>query len=528
MKRLLVPLLLFMLLAAACQPALTPTAPPPATRVSASDTPASGGAPATATRGVRATRTPAAETSVPVTPTIPVTPTVSVTASGPVTATAAATSAPVTATTSVVDVNLTPAQLAAVKALTSKLNIPVKDVGLVSTEAVVWPNGCLGIVLPGVLCANQTVPGFRIVLSAGGREYEYHTNQDGTTVLSTQQSFAVLRVAVRAADNSVQIVDTGFGVNQASQVAGLLPMGGSVGSTAYVLDFKDQPQAQMVDQSGTHVLPFVQNPNYGLAVWPGSGSQKPRLAWATSPSGQPPAQTMLYMANVDGSDLTAVVSETVTSGQPPYQLVAERWSADGQSLYFSREPYGIGGYIPFSAASSLYRYSLADKTVTELIPFNPQAGGKMLCLDDLTPDASLVVGTCVTSKAITVHSLAGAPDQTISAPSAVLDYRLLGSARFSPDATQVAFALAKGDPSAEQGYVAVSNGVSGPANFVALSPAGHYYTVLAWLNANTLLLQDNVLACNLTCVNSLWTIGTDGANLTKVADGTFLTLVSSQ
>ena len=514
MKRLLALLLLFTLLAAACQPALTPTAPPPAT----------------ATRGARATRTPAAaETSVPVTPTVAVTATTSVAATAPVTATAAATSAPVTSTTSVVDVNLTPAQLAAVKALTSKLQIPVKDVGLVSTEAVVWPNGCLGIVLPGVLCANHTVPGFRIVLSAGGREYEYHTNQDGTTVLSTQQAFAVLRVAVRAADNSVQIVDTGFGVNQASQVPGLLPLGGSVGSTAYVLDFKDQPQAQMVDQSGTHVLPFVQNPNYGLAVWPGNGSQKPRLAWGTSPSGQTPApQTVLYMANVDGSDLTAVVTETITSGQPPYQLVAERWSADGQSLYFSREPVGIGGYIPFSAASSLYRYSLADKTVTALMPFNPQAGGKMLCLDDLTPDASLEVGTCVTSKAITVHSLAGAPDQTISAPSAVLDYRLLGGARFSPDATQVAFALAKGDPSGEQGYVAVSNGVSGPANFVALSPAGHYYTVVAWLNANTLLLQDNVLACNPTCLNSLWTIGTDGANLTKVADGTFLTLVSSQ
>jgi hypothetical protein len=333
---------------------------------------------------------------------------------------------------------------------------------------------------------------------------------------------------VRAADDTVKIVDTGVAARQASQVAGLLPMGGSVGDTVYVLDFKDQPKAQVVDASGTRTLDFVQKPDYGLAVWPGNGSAKPRLAWATTPAGQPPATSQLWVADVDGSNVTAVLTETITTDQPPYQLVAQRWSADGQSLYFSREPVGIGGYIPFNGASSLYRYSLADKSVTELIPFNAKSG-KFLCLDDLSADASLALGTCVNPQAISVRGVSSkSPDLAIQPPVDATGFRLLGGARFSPDASRVAFGLAKGDPSGEQGWVAVSDSLSGTAKLVTTSPAGHYYTVVAWLNPTTLLLQDNSLTCNPVCANSVWTVFTDGTKLAKLTDGTFLTLVGGQ
>jgi hypothetical protein len=506
MKRLRFPLLLIMLLAAACQPAaVPPTAAPPTTVPPTA-------APATAT----AAPTSVAPTAAPATATTAATATVGATA----TPAATATSAPVHA-------DLTPAQLAAEKALADSAKITVDQITLVSTEAVNWPDGCLGMVLPGVLCAKGPVPGFRIKLSAGGRDYEYHTNQDGTSVISTRQGFQSLRVAVRQADNSVQVVDTGFAAGGVKLDQGLLPLGGAVGATAYVLDFKGQLKVEMVDATGTHVLAFVDQPNYGLAVWPGDGSDKPRLAWATSPTGDA-ALTQLFIATADGSSVTSVLTETVASGQPPYQLVAERWSADGQALYFSREPYGIGGYIPFAGASSLYRYNLADKSVTELIPFNPSGGpGKpMICLDDLSADFSVAVGHCVDNKTITVHSLTGGgADQTITAPGTVTDFSVAGSARFSPDGKQVAFGLAKGDPSAEQGWLALSDSLSGSSKLITTTEAGHYYSVVAWLNDNTMLLQLNTLACNPDCLNSLWTIGSDGANLTKVADGTFLTLV---
>jgi hypothetical protein len=380
---------------------------------------------------------------------------------------------------------------------------------------------------PMVTVATTTVPATYTAAPTSAP-----TSQPAATgtqsVSPTQQGFTPLRVAVRAADDTVQIVDTGLAARQASQVAGLSPMGGSVGQTVYVLDFKDQPNAQVVDASGTKTLDFVQNPDYGLAVWPGNGSDKPRLAWATAPTGQPPAITQLLIADVDGSNVTAVLTETITTNTPPYQLVAQRWSADGQSLYFSREPSGIGGYIPFGGASSLYRYNLADKSVTELIPFNTSSG-KFLCLDDLSPHADLALGHCANPPAISLHSMSGgSPDQAIQPPADVTGFRLLGGARFSPDASRVAFGLAKGDPSGEQGWVAVSDALRGTSKLVVTSPAGHYYTVVAWLNDNTLLLQDNALACNPACANSVWTVSTDGGKPAKLTDGTFLTLVGGQ
>ncbi|HLO28774.1 MAG TPA: hypothetical protein VK249_06550 [Anaerolineales bacterium] len=79
-----------------------------------------------------------------------------------------------------VRVDLTPAQLAALKALSEKLSLPADKITVVSTEAVTWPNGCLGIVRMGVLCTQNEVPGFKIILEANGQKYEFHTNQDGS------------------------------------------------------------------------------------------------------------------------------------------------------------------------------------------------------------------------------------------------------------------------------------------------------------------------------------------------------------
>ncbi len=501
MKRFFFPLILIALLAAACQsPAVTPTAVPPATSAPATSAPPTSVPPTS----VPPTTAP---TGIP-----PVTP--------PATATPAATDLPPA-------VDPGPAQTAAINALATKLQIGRDQITVVSTEVVDWPDGCLGIALPGVTCAKGPVTGFRIKLSAAARQYEYHTNQDGTSVLATDQALSQpLLVAVRLPDNSVKFVDTGFGSAGVRLNQGLLPTGGSAGGTAYVLDFQDQPRAQMVNAGGVNVLPFVQKPNYGLAVWPGNGAAKPRLAWATSPTSDTPV-TQLFYANVDGTGLTTAVTETVVSGAPPYQLIAEAWSDDGQALYFSREPYGIGGYIPFASASSLYRYNLADGTVTTLDAFNFGSGGKGLCLDGLNADFSLAAGHCVDPKAVTLHAFTGgAADLTITAPVTVTEFRLAGSARFSPDGKRVAFALAKGDPTAEQGYVAVSAGLGGQSNFVTTSNPGQYFTVEAWLDNKTLLLQLNALACNPDCNPSLWTIGIDGASLTQLTPGNFLTLLA--
>jgi hypothetical protein len=81
-----------------------------------------------------------------------------------------------------IPMDLTPAQRAAITTLSENLGIPAENIKLVSTEAVDWPDGCLGVQEEGVMCTEAIVPGFRIILEANGREVEYRTNEDGTQV----------------------------------------------------------------------------------------------------------------------------------------------------------------------------------------------------------------------------------------------------------------------------------------------------------------------------------------------------------
>lgn len=217
------------------------------------------------------------------------------------------------------------------QALMTAINVPVDQIKLISTEAVDWPNGCLGVIRMGVMCTQNVVPGFRIVLEANGTSYEYHTNQDGSIVADASQPVPNVHIAVRALDNSIQVIDTKIPID-------------------------------------------------------------------------PP--------------------------NPP--------TADG------------------------------------VLP----AGGAN------------------------------------------------GSTRFDANATRAAFALARREPDNEQGWVAVSDSLNGTSKLIATSQPGEFYTVVGWLNATTLLIQSNAIACNPTYTNALWTLSIDGHNLIKVADGSFVTIVN--
>jgi hypothetical protein len=78
--------------------------------------------------------------------------------------------------------DLTPVQLATINTLSENLGLAAENIKLVSTEAVEWPDGCLGVQEEGVMCTQVITPGFRIILEASGREVEYHTNEDGSQV----------------------------------------------------------------------------------------------------------------------------------------------------------------------------------------------------------------------------------------------------------------------------------------------------------------------------------------------------------
>ena len=78
--------------------------------------------------------------------------------------------------------DLTPAQRVAVASLSSTLGVSADQIKLTSTQAVIWPNGCMGVQHIGMMCTNQQVPGFVIFLDANGRQYVLHTNEDGSKI----------------------------------------------------------------------------------------------------------------------------------------------------------------------------------------------------------------------------------------------------------------------------------------------------------------------------------------------------------
>ena len=60
--------------------------------------------------------------------------------------------------------------------LSERLNIPVENIQLVKEEAVKWPDTSLGYPEKGMMYAQVITPGFKIILKAGDKIYEYHSD----------------------------------------------------------------------------------------------------------------------------------------------------------------------------------------------------------------------------------------------------------------------------------------------------------------------------------------------------------------
>ncbi len=126
--------------------------------------------------------------------------------------------------------DLTPAQMSASNTLAESLGVDVGEVSFVSTEAVDWPDGCLGAARPGMMCTQAIVPGWRIVMEVDGLQYEYRTNQDASQIVSAAKIFSWIRsggIAGMCDELAIYLPDeivasdckTGSKVDQLSKVA---------------------------------------------------------------------------------------------------------------------------------------------------------------------------------------------------------------------------------------------------------------------------------------------------------------------
>jgi hypothetical protein len=62
--------------------------------------------------------------------------------------------------------------------LMGRLNVTEEAIVVKSVEAVEWPNTSLGCPQPGMMYLQVITPGFRIVLTANGQDYDYHTTME--------------------------------------------------------------------------------------------------------------------------------------------------------------------------------------------------------------------------------------------------------------------------------------------------------------------------------------------------------------
>jgi hypothetical protein len=320
------------------------------------------------------------------------------------------------------------------------------------------------------------------------------------------------RLVVAAPDRSVGLVDLAGEAHPLSEAQeplyALAHLDPDPGAPARAYNFS---------AAGVSPLEVVQDVYQGFAAYIGPTAPQGRLAWETvapDASGQS-LISKIHVSSPDGSDARVVLEEAY---QEPRVLRVFRWAADGQRLYFSREPSGLGGYLLFAGITNLWALDLADGSTTELVPDRTHSA---ICLDDLSADGALAAHHCE-PELIGVRAVPGGSTTWIEPPADVPEFGAYGDARLSPDGTRVAFALARRDPENEQGWVAVSDGLEGGSRLVATSPAGDYFQVKQWLDGETLLLQSWGAA------PGVWTVRADGSELRRLADGAVLGVLGGQ
>ncbi len=73
-------------------------------------------------------------------------------------------------------------QQAVVQDLAQRTGQPLQTFKVIHIGQQTWPDGCLGLSEPDVLCTMALVPGWRVVVSNGAQEWTYRTDDQGQII----------------------------------------------------------------------------------------------------------------------------------------------------------------------------------------------------------------------------------------------------------------------------------------------------------------------------------------------------------
>ena len=60
-----------------------------------------------------------------------------------------------------------------------RAGVEAHEVAIVTAEAVTWSDGSLGCPEPGMMYTQALVPGYRVVVEAGGEDMNFHASERG-------------------------------------------------------------------------------------------------------------------------------------------------------------------------------------------------------------------------------------------------------------------------------------------------------------------------------------------------------------
>jgi hypothetical protein len=285
----------------------------------------------------------------------------------------------------------------------------------------------------------------------------------------------------------------------------------ALGEDIYVYDSQAKTVYHYFPQGSASLNWLPQSDNLNFAISPDGAS----IAYTIEHWGNNGMSSELWMAGLDGSNALQITRLDPTPDGGYYVLKPTRWTPEGTLLY-EKAMTGIGGYILFGGHSSLYLYDPLSAATTTLVDIAEENG---LCIDDVFPDLSRVIFHCSKQGVvIRVRNLNSGSE--VSIPP-LAEQGQAGTSKVSPNGKLLAYGVARGQYDQEAGWVqVVYSDLSGTYATVA-STEGGYYTVLDWINDNTLLIarygNDGSM--------QVWSVNYDGTDLKYLVDGQYVGLV---